>query len=638
MRLLLASIALLLTSTAHAQCADGVCFPWMDEPDPVRVAVRIAAKGGGTLTLQRAGDGRRWTLDANATQIAKLRALMLPAGSYTIAVQLERHRPARRTFEVRRVTPFDLGAIALTRMPRIEGEVRRQDGKPLSGARVALHPDGAAVTTDASGRYAIDVDGHWPVAVLVAHAGFGTRVVRLDATEGDVALPPVAMRRGATMRVRIARGEERGPIEVKLGLVKDDGQLWLTTKKLEAGRSSLVFDDLDRDVYRLLLSGSEPLQRMLVSAVVTDPQKSLDITLPHRRARGAVTHGGHPLPGATVELRRQGIWRSTVVTDANGAWESTVWESADIDALVTGGGLHSPRLVRLPGGKGLNIDVPARQLRGTVVDRNGRPVPRALIALEIENADMRAYVRTQSDAEGRYEFSGLDAGDFLLHLEAAGFLRIDPMAVTITENDSVAEHQVLVETAWSRALEVVDREGRPAAGATVVCAVNGRIRGKVLTDAEGRAAIGTPGEASVLFVIPREGSLAVVRLAPALDDAVAVHRIVIPPGEAKLDITALADAGVPMPGISLLMRFDGELFTPEIARELRLWHRSNLRTGDDGRATLTKIPSGYYEFWPYESDEEAQMLIESSTATAAPIALHVTKGENHVKVRFDTRQ
>lgn len=159
-----------------------------------------------------------------------------------------------------------------------------------------------------------------------------------------------------------------------------------------------------------------------------------------------------------------------------------------------------------------------------------------------------------------------------------------------------------------------------------------------VTHLTGRATIGTPAGESVLFVIPREGSLAVVRLPPALDDPALSHRIDIPPGEARLDITALATGDVPLPGISLLMRYNGELFTPEIARELRLRHRSHLRTGEDGRATLTQIPAGFYEFWPYQGDEEAALLLDSSVALGAPIALHVEAGENAVKVRFDTRE
>jgi hypothetical protein len=422
-------------------------------------------------------------------------------------------------------------------------------------------------------------------------------------------------------------------------VMSDDGRaIWIATKTLATNRASVVFNDLDRDVYRVLLSGREPLQRMVISAVMNEDEKAIDVSIPEVRVRGAVTLGGDPVRDATVELHRQKLWSTSVVTDAQGEFASAMWESTDLDALVRGGGLPSPRLMRIRAGKGLNIDLPARQLRGRMVDDRGKPVSHARVALRGHQEEVRTSVRTEPDAEGRYAFAGLDAGRFSLHADAAGYLRIDPIDIVIAEAQTVAEQQIVLDTAYPRALEIVDRDGHPTAGAAVVCAVGGRIRAATISDVDGSATIATPAEASVLFVIPREGSLAVLRLPPALEDATLVHRIAIPPGDAKLDITALTTGDAPLPGVSLLMRFDGELFTPEIARELRLWHRSNLRTGEDGRATLTQIPAGYYEFWPYQSDEEAEMLIESSVAMAAPIALHVLRGENQVKVRFDAQE
>jgi hypothetical protein len=639
-RLLLATTILLLTTaTANASCLDRACIPWMDLPGLVHVGLRIApaAPAAGMLSVRRIEDGKQWTYSATAAQIAELRTMILPPGSYQMTVELERHRSAVRRFEVSPGVAFDAGVIVVSRKPRIEGEVRRPDGKPLAGARVALHPAGAAVTSGAAGRFAIDVDGHWPAAMIVTRSGYGGRVVQLDRTEGDLTVLPVTLRRGATLRVRVARGTETGPIDLKAGVLDGSGQaVWLATRTLAPGQSSVVFHDLDREVHAILLSGRGPLQKMLVRAVMDREQQTIDVSIPDTRVRGAVTMGSEPLRGATVELHRQGVWTTSLVTDANGELAGAAWERTDLDALVSGGGLLSTRLVHLRAGTGLNIDLPARTLRGTLVDDQGRIVTRARIALQADQHEMRAFIRTQADAEGRYAFGGLDAGRFTLHAEAEGYLRIDPIEIAIAEDQTAAvEHRIVLETAYPRALEIVDRNGEPVAGAAVVCAVDGRIRSTTMTGADGHATIGTPAEASVLFVIPREGSLAIERLQPALADATLVHRIAVPPGEAKLEITALATGDAPLAGISLLMRFNGELFTPQIADELRLWHRSNLRTGDDGRATLTQIPAGYYEFWPYQSTDEAKMLIESSVATSAPIALFVVDGENRVKVRFD---
>ena len=632
MRLL---FVLLVAATAHASCVDGVCVPWMDLPDPVRVGLRIVpvAPAGGVLTVQRVEGGRRWTFAATAAQVAELRSLLLPAGSYVVTVELERHRPAMRKVDVPPGAAFAFGAIGLTRMPRIEGEVRRADGKPLAGARVALHPQGGAVTTTANGRFAIDVDGDWPSHVVITRPGLGTRVVPLGPSVGDVTLAPVTLRRGATLRLRVARGAETGPIDADL-LTHDGQPVRIATGTLRPGRSAMVFDDLDRGVYAVLLRGPEPLQRMVLFATVNRDHSAIEVSLPDERAAGTVTLGGEPLRGATVELHREGFWGTSVVTDAKGELTSKVWQRTDLLATVSGGGLPSLRLVSLPAGAGLSIDLPAREVRGTVVNDRGKPVTRGRVALEIDEEERRTYLRAQPDAAGRYGFAGLDAGRFALHAEGEGYLRTDPIEVAVAGDQAVVEQQIVLETAYPRALEIVDAAGRPATGAAVVCAVGGRIRATATTDLDGRATIGTPAGPGVLFVLPREASLAVVRLPPAPEGDAPVHRIVIPPGEAKVDITATA-GDAPLPGVSLLMRFNGELLTPQIARELRFLQRSSLRTGDDGRATLAQMPAGYYEFWPYQSEEEAAMLMESSVAMAAPIALYAAKGENHVRVRFD---
>jgi carboxypeptidase family protein len=636
LRLLAMMAGLLAATTTHAACVGGVCIPWMDAPNTVRVGLRVlpAMPAGGTLSVRGIENDRQWSTSASAAQIAELRTLILPPGSYLVTVELQRHRPAARELVVAGGA-FDAGVLAPTRLPRIEGEVRGPDGKALAGVRIALSPSGPAVTTGASGRFAIDVAAAWPSELIITRTGYGARIIPLDRNEQDLTVKPVTLRRGATLRVRIARGKETGPIELEAGVLTDGSRpVWTARRTLAPGQSSVAFDDLDRDVYAVLLSGREPLQKMLVRAVINQQKNTIDVSLPDTRVRGAITLGGEPLPGASVELHRQGVWTTSLVSDANGELASAAWENGELDALVSGGGLPSKRLIRLRAGAGLNIDLPSRTLRGAIVDEGGSHVAGARVALEVEQDEMHGFIRTQTDLEGRYAFGGVDTGRFRLHADAEGYLRIDPIDVVVTGDQTVVEQPIVVESAHARPLEIVDRDGRPVAGAAVACAVDGRIRATAMTDANGRATIGTPAAPSVLFVIPPEGSLAVVRLASSRDEAT---RIAIPPGEAKLDITALAPGDSPLAGVSLLMRFNGELFTPEIARELRLWHRSSLRTGDDGRTTLTQIPTGYYEFWPYQSAEEAEMLIESSVAMAAPIALHVVGGENEVKVRFEAR-
>ena len=641
MRSLLAMVLLLAAASARGTCVDGVCVPWLDAPKLVRTALRItpAIAAGGTLTVQNLADGRAWTFRAKSGEVAELRALALPPGMHVITVELERHRRVVRRIDVPAGDAFDAGVIVVSRMPVIRGEVRGADGKPLAAARVAARPDGAVARTDARGLFAFDVAGRWPSELLVSHSGFGTRVVSLAPVEGDVTVPTVALRKAATLRLRVTRERESDPIEAKAGLIVDGHVIWIASQTLAPGRSVATFTNLDRDVYTVLLSGSEPLQRLSVHAPVDEDEESIAVRILDRGIRGRLTLGGEPVSGATVELFHSPQWETSIITDANGAFASRAWESGPFDVVVKGGPLRAPRLAGSYGGADLRIDLPVRAIRGKVVNRDGAPVPHARVALRSHEADLTATAVSRADGDGRYGFPGLAPGRHTLRADAKGFLRADPVEIELSVEQDDAERTIVLEGAWERSIEVVDHRGQPAAAARIACAVGGRVLTIAVTDDEGRASIGTPSdEPSVLFVLSRDGFLAVAPLRPASEETATIHRISLPPPVAAVEIATLSNLGTPIPGVSLLMRFNGQLFTPEIMRELQLQRRALLRTGDDGRAVLTQLPTGFYEFWPYSTREEAEELIHSAVGVRAPIALNVVSGTNSVKVRFDARR
>jgi hypothetical protein len=89
-----------------------------------------------------------------------------------------------------------------------------------------------------------------------------------------------------------------------------------------------------------------------------------------------------------------------------------------------------------------------------------------------------------------------------------------------------------------------------------------------------------------------------------------------------------------MPPFSLLMRYDGALVPIEVAEELNTMQGLQLATGENSEALLRNIPSGSYEFWPYRTTEEAEAIVASGEAFAAPILVNVHEGENKIAVKF----
>jgi hypothetical protein len=87
----------------------------------------------------------------------------------------------------------------------------------------------------------------------------------------------------------------------------------------------------------------------------------------------------------------------------------------------------------------------------------------------------------------------------------------------------------------------------------------------------------------------------------------------------------------------LLMRIDGMVVPPAIARQF-VRSGLSLLTNEEGRISLARIPPGTYEFWPYRTLAEGEMIYEMAADFAAPIAVNVRTGENDAIVKFKVRR
>jgi hypothetical protein len=442
----------------------------------------------------------------------------------------------------------------------------------------------------------------------------------------------------ATIRARIDRGRYDGPVELRLGVRNDDAEpRWFAWRSLRAGETEALFDDVPRGSYVVLVSGASPLQRFSIeTGVGADDVRRLPIKLPGGTARGRVTRGDAPLSGANVELRHyEQFWGTKVTTNAAGELAGPSWLDGRFSATVTGGGLRARfntevRIVRGPASE-FAINLPNRVVRGRVVDAGGAPLANEPVVLRSVTPELARNRRTTTAPDGSFAFEGVNAGRQTLRVLADGYLRPKPDEFYLTERDTDHEAVLEVSAGHPRAVEVMGADGKAIAGAKVVCAVEGRLVSAATTDVEGRATVATPEQgASVLYVFPESGSLAVHRLGGGADG---VARIRVPAGSASLEVAALMTDDAPVSGINLLMRYNGELVPPDV---FRLIETLRLLIGDDGRAHLAHIPPGTYEFWPYRSDDEAGMLMATS-GFEAPINVQVVTGENKAIVRFRKR-
>ncbi len=182
-------------------------------------------------------------------------------------------------------------------------------------------------------------------------------------------------------------------------------------------------------------------------------------------------------------------------------------------------------------------------------------------------------------------------------------------------------------------IRVIDERGNAIANASLFTACDGHVKSTTITDIDGRADVALPASSScTVYALPKEGSLAAARVDGSKNVVLRV-----PDGSSSLRLALKSEAGEAFSDLWLLMRVDGTVVPPAIARQLATRGLS-LSTNTEGRITLAHIPPGTYEFWPYRSEAEGQMLYDVASGFAAPISVNVKTGENDATVRFKARR
>jgi hypothetical protein len=434
--------------------------------------------------------------------------------------------------------------------------------------------------------------------------------------------------------VHVDRNGAASPLEVRAGVTRDDREPeWLSVRQLTAKRSDIAFKDLDAGHYTIVVAGPRPLQRASVHAVVArDDRRKVTIAIRPQPMHGRITLGGAPLANATVTLRGRDF-TTTTTTDANGAIGGPLWQGGDFDAIVESPRLGAPlaAAIRIANGQ-FKLDIESRVVRGVVRDVIGKPIANASVVLRSGDDAHPVTRRTTTDAHGAYRIDGVAAGPQLLQASAPGYLRGEPLVFTASARETM--RNAALDPGVRRTIEVTDSSGQRVEDAIAVCATGNTIHSLAYTDVLGRAVVAMPrsGDA-MLYVVPLTGSIVTHRLVRGTG----VEPLRIPPANASLQVDALVTDGTPLSGVWLLVRYNGVLIPPEVARMLAGQQQMKFVTDERGRVVLPHVAPGTYELWPYRSDAEAESLIASASEIAAPINLKVTPGENHATVRFKKR-
>lgn len=439
----------------------------------------------------------------------------------------------------------------------------------------------------------------------------------------------------ATLQVDVARNGFAGPLDVAIATrIEGAPPIWSAPKRVASDQSSVTFPDLAAGLYLVLVQGPQPLQRLGASANVGSAGSKLRLEIPNTQTAMRVTLGGQPLARAEVELvQDEWRWTTAFETGEDGRFAGALWQPGKYTARVQQDRSSAPHITDVVvSAQPLTIDVPDRHIVGRILGDDGKPLGGATVSLRTESGHATLTVRTTSAPDGRFEFFGVREGAHAVTARAPSYLNSDAVAFEL--RGAKAQHAVDLKLTHGtqRSIEVIDGRGDVIANATLLAACDGHIKSTTVTNAAGQANVALPTSGScVVYALPKEGSIGIARVEKAKNLVIRV-----PAGASLLRLALKSEAGDAFSGLSLLMRVDGTVVPPAIGRQLATRGLS-LVTDDDGGIALGSIPPGTYEFWPYRTEAEGQLIYEVAAESTAPIRVNVAAGANNATVKFKAR-
>jgi hypothetical protein len=516
---------------------------------------------------------------------------------------------------------------------------------------IGLSSSETAALTGEDGRFRIELETDPPPFLLVERSGYGTRTVPLPSSGLDIVLPVVSLFQAASLEISVVRPEQEKPTRLELKLLENPGnrklQRVLGTRNLSVVDSRAEFENLSSGEYTLLVKGDQPLQQFVRRIAIEEGNVTKkEIRLTSRLLEGQVFFGRQPVSDVAISLGSGPAWKANISPNVNGEFGGPLWQEGPFIAVVTGGPLHEPfgTSKELYGSDRIPWDlvIPDRRIYGRVIDETSNaPLAGAAVSIESESPDLHFSHDATTDSSGHYEFTAVSDGQHKLSAQADKHVPASPVVVSLAEEDSERRVDFSLKKGVELSLRILDAWGAPAANAGILAIADGLNPEYFTSDATGTFAIAISEVAGkTLYIVPREGSFLIARIDASMkpDGDTQSIPLQVPAGLSSLAILTRAEGGEPIANVSLLMRFNGQVMPPEVLRTISSVQGSAFRTGADGQTILRSLPSGLYEFWPYQSPQEAQGLLPSLNILPAPVRIGLSAGEQTVTLTFSPKR
>ncbi|HVE70905.1 MAG TPA: carboxypeptidase-like regulatory domain-containing protein [Thermoanaerobaculia bacterium] len=587
-----------------------------------------------------------WTWVVDARTATRLRRIVVPRGPVALSLRAEHHADFKRSLNAKdeRVA---VGVIALVPLPQARGIVVDAEGKAITGAQVTLMDATTCANTDDRGAFACELgERRRPQeGITVSSGGYAARDLELPGDlRGEIDFGRVTLTKARALTVTVVRPEAAaGTVTLYSDIKSRYDHSRLATRDLREREEVVRFDAGEGD-YLVVVEGKESTERLEVPVKMKDADVEKTITVKPYRLIGTLRFGDDVIATGTIGINAPDhTWRAEIPVTAGG-FEATFWQRGRMFAWVKAPELgRTSERVEMPETTGTDptrwdIRIEKKMIVGRVLDaQTKQPVSGVRMQLTAESDNSKFYTSVEPEADGSYRIMSSRPGTYSLRITAPGYapLSID---VPVTAEDRIKTVDIALDRGVVQPLEIVLASGAPARAAMILEGVQpDRVNPQFMfnADPEGRFELrGKPGETRLIYIVPREGSFAVLRLVMPKEAGAGPLRVVVPDGTATLRVRATTADDKPA-AAGLLIRYNGEFVPGAI---LRFVTKVAIGTEDNGKAVFARLPAGMYEVWAVAGQRDDAMMVATGGVSRPPARVGLSAGEGAVQVVAPPRE
>lgn len=620
--------------------------------DPARasehVDLRMELNGRGALPAEEP-----WRLPSLAD--GDERHLHIPEGTWKLTATSSGHLPLERKGITLRRSTLDLGRLDLERSPRVVLRVVDREGAPVAGAvlRNAVDEESLAVSTPIGEIEWESPAELLPTELMVEAGGYAEHSLEIRDRARDFIPPPVVLGRGADLTVTVERPPMEEPVDVIL--VRNFERRYpgdrrgriVSEKTLDPDADEILFERIEPGIYAVHLRGDDPIERKAVPVGVAERETNeITIALDPFELEVTVLLGDQPLPQSVVTLGTPTSpgpeWKGKVITDHEGTAVATAWDRGIKTAYVesTTPEVAALRWITLEGvgDESIVITIDDLAVRGSVVDgETAEPLAKARVEVRWKSEKGAGVFSLTSDAQGRFERSGLPPGEYTLRVAEAEYLPWE-QSFPLNTASPVGDVSIALERGQTLHLQVVDEEARPLSNSTLLellrteemvtgapgiwtAAPDGRVEFQI-----------EPGSRRELWFVAPTGTFGRALVdSQTTGTPEAPHRLIAPMPAGSITIAALDSDGKPLSNVWLALQYSKLPIPPYVIQWIGRYRATVFRTGQDGTVTITGMPRGTYEWWGWRSDSDNVMFgVPASPARPADVSHYFAGGSARV--------